>query len=329
MEELVGKLSALDVDASESLKVVAFFDDLSANGAGRDSLLRGAAVLAGATAGFERNGRIVRYLPSGQRLTGPADPSLRGDIAAAGDAVVWLERAGPAHANDGMIVERLAHAIRLLHARHEQPSWLAVAINIDASAEERLEALARLGISPGTEITLVATSPGEPAAGSHPVTVPTQFGMLQAQLAAAPDRPAATLPASTHAGFGRPTRADLAPASWADAVVAHRLTTTEDPQIHASDLGVLMPVLQAYRPGEPQADVEALKALNPPTAKLLRALVEAESVRAAATRLNLHHSTVQSKHKQLTERLGFDPRTLGGRARYVIAHLISRLEPDA
>ena len=40
MQELVGRLTALDPDASEALKVVAYFDALTASGVSLDGLLR-------------------------------------------------------------------------------------------------------------------------------------------------------------------------------------------------------------------------------------------------------------------------------------------------
>ena len=63
-------------------------------------------------------------------------------------------------------------------------------------------------------------------------------------------------------------------------------------------------------------------------AEVLRVLVEAESIRSAAVDLNLHHSTLQAKHRQLCDLLSYDPRTPGGRARYIIAEILHRLRPD-
>jgi len=56
MQDLLGRLTALDPDASETLKVVSYFDALVARSVGVESMLRGAALLSGATVGH-RDGR--------------------------------------------------------------------------------------------------------------------------------------------------------------------------------------------------------------------------------------------------------------------------------
>ena len=55
MQDLLGRLTALDPDASETLKVVTYFDALVARSVGVESMVRGAAVLSGATVG-QRDG---------------------------------------------------------------------------------------------------------------------------------------------------------------------------------------------------------------------------------------------------------------------------------
>ena len=76
MQELVGRLTALDPEASETLKVVSYFDTLVAGAVGLDSLLRGAAVLSGAVAGYAPPSsspvrRDVRIAPTGETLEKP------------------------------------------------------------------------------------------------------------------------------------------------------------------------------------------------------------------------------------------------------------------
>jgi hypothetical protein len=46
---------------------------------------------------------------------------------------------------------------------------------------------------------------------------------------------------------------------------------------------------------------------------------------AAATVLGVHHSTVQSRLTGAATALGYDPRTAGGRTRYVLARTLQRL----
>lgn len=49
-------------------------------------------------------------------------------------------------------------------------------------------------------------------------------------------------------------------------------------------------------------------------------------MRAAATALGMHHSTLQARHDALTTELGYDPRSLAGRARFQLARLLLRLQ---
>ena len=67
MRDLAVRLAALDADAGAALQVIAYFDGLVEGRAGLQSIVRGAAVLAGCPARLiddERRLRI-RVLPSG------------------------------------------------------------------------------------------------------------------------------------------------------------------------------------------------------------------------------------------------------------------------
>src|SRR5882757_10386161 len=95
MQQLVGRLTALDPEASATLKVVSYFDTLVGHEVGIETLLRGASVLSGCPAGFDP-GKVIaglRVSPAGQRL--PAGSLQHWPSAPAGPgAVVWLERSG-------------------------------------------------------------------------------------------------------------------------------------------------------------------------------------------------------------------------------------------
>lgn len=323
MDELIGRLSALDPGAGESLKVVAYFDALSVNGAGHDALLRAAAALSGAVAGSERRGRTIRFAPSGRKLSSSPELDRRLPVTAIGDGSVWLEREDLVQPGDEMIVERLAHAIALLDVRHDRSGGLALVIDASRTIEERSAELAQLRIEPGTRVRLIATAPDSPRTSGFSAVVPTRYGLLQAtlDLTGEPEQ-------VERAGIGLWVRADHAPDSWADAVIAYRLSTEDLPVLDAVDLGALLPLIRGYDHDTPHQDVAVLSSLDRGTAEVLRVLVEAESVRSAAVELHLHHSTAQAKHRQLTRLLGYDPRTTGGHARYIIAEVLRRLQPD-
>ncbi|MBD3753542.1 MAG: hypothetical protein IE935_14275, partial [Micrococcales bacterium] len=90
MQELVGRITALDPEASETLKVITYFDALVGAGAGIDALLRAAATLSGVTAGLEHRDRIRRRDASGRQVDG--DPVVTSPARDVPGGRVWLER---------------------------------------------------------------------------------------------------------------------------------------------------------------------------------------------------------------------------------------------
>ena len=69
MQQLVGRLTALDPEASATLKVVAYFDTLVGHEVGIETLLRGASVLSGCPVGFDPGKSAgLRVSPAGHRL---------------------------------------------------------------------------------------------------------------------------------------------------------------------------------------------------------------------------------------------------------------------
>ncbi len=321
MRELVGKLSALDPEASETLKVVSFFDALTTNRVGLAGLLRSAAVLADAVAGAEREGRVSRFDPAGLRLPDVAPrPDAGYPRRAFGEGAVWIEREGAPHANDEMILERLAFAVGLLDAQNGTPGGLSVALDASRSIEDRIAALSRLRIMPDARVRIVATAAGDAHVGSTTTVMPTRYGLLQATLDV--DGSVESIPP---AGLGPWVRADDAPESWEGAVIAYRLHTPSTPVVDAHELGAMLALIRGYDATEPHSDVRALEALDRRTSETLRALVESESIRSAAAELAMHHSTLQAKHEALTELLGYDPRTVNGRMRYIAAEMLRRL----
>jgi hypothetical protein len=319
MQELVGRLTALDPEASDALKVVSYFDALVAAGVGLDGLLRGAAALSGVVAGADRRARIIRRGPDGQSQPG-TEPFPRSPERACSAGTVWLERVGTRHANDEMIVERLALALDLIEARHNPVSSLETVIDPTCTVTERTTALARLRVEPGSRIRIIATRSDAPAGDAYSAAVPTHYGILRATLCRA-----ASPPPSKPAGLGPWVRADHAPESWDGAMIALRLTDSTDPVVDATDLGAMLLLARVHDPETPHDDIRALARLDARSVQVLRALVEADSVRAAAAALGMHHSTLQARHEALTHELGYDPRTAAGKIRYAAAEFLLRL----
>ncbi len=118
VKELAGRLAALDPDAGAAVRVIAYFDRLTDSHAGLETIVRGAAVLAGCAARLVDVDRRVqlRVEPDGRRHDDalPLDPGwLKASVVVDGPGALWLERSGPAGAVDAMVLERAAAAARV------------------------------------------------------------------------------------------------------------------------------------------------------------------------------------------------------------------------
>ncbi|MBW9095444.1 hypothetical protein JNB62_17315 [Microbacterium jejuense] len=330
MKELVGRLSALDPEASETLKVIAYFDALVDGRVGTDGMLRGAAVLTGATIGHVAAGRTGkgRRIGSDGSESPPGDPGRWPVVSSADGSVVWLEREGSPHANDAMVLERLAIALSIQSARLDTaaPTRRAVEVllSADATDEDRDEASARLslGAHPVIHAVAVPTSLRLERPLAHAV-VATRFGIARAVLAPDDDPPAA------RAGIGiaaaSPTEVRE---SWRSALVALRLTDRDEPVVRAAELGALLPLAEAedHRPA-PHPDAVVIDALlrTTWTEGMLRALAAGASRRSLAAGAGVHHSTMGARIDELPGLLGYDPSTPRGRTRLDVALMLHRL----
>ncbi|MCO8277943.1 hypothetical protein M1L60_45965, partial [Actinoplanes sp. TRM 88003] len=86
MKDLAVRLAALDPDAGAALRVIAYFDRLAETRAGLQTIVRGAAVLAGCPARLVDEARRiqVRVQPDGSTATGAAATGAAATGAAAG-----------------------------------------------------------------------------------------------------------------------------------------------------------------------------------------------------------------------------------------------------
>jgi len=328
MQELVGRLTALDPQASETLKVVSYFDTLVGGGVGLDSLLRGAAVLTGTAAGYaaSKGGRSLRVGPGGDQLvmTDAAASDWPSRETSDGSRV-WLERDGAAHANDAMVLERLALAVAITTARRSNTSDAAVEVVVSAGASSAERAVAaaklRLDAAPAIRVVVLGAEGPSPIEGPTSV-VATSRGLARVVLVVGEVR----VPAGVRAGIGVAGAADRLPSSFASALIALRLGTSVEPVVDAAELGALLFVAEAAdRHDEPHPDAAALAALDARGRSVLDAVADAGSVRAAASDLGMHHSSVQARLDALAEVLGYDPRTPAGRTRYALARALAAL----
>lgn len=336
MQELVGRLTAVDAEATETLKVIAYFDALVNGHATTEVLLRGAAILSGCAAGQTVGGKTMRVDATGARaVASPGDwPSRSFEDG----GVVWIERTGPAHANDEMILERLAIAAGIAYERTSPAAAsrraLQTIIDDQASAEARSDAAKRLHLDVRARYRIVATpdaDPGVPTGRAPVVVVGTPYGPVRATLADDSDDAGGEgeKPSRPRAGIGIPTSPVSLPESWASALVALRLSSTREPVVDAAELGALLSLARvADEAPDGMPDVEALSdlvAAQPGAAALLDAIATTDSLRAASVETGLHHSTVQARAGQYSDMLGFDIRSPRGKVRLSLALALHRL----
>lgn len=331
MQELLGRISALDPEASVSLRVIACFDELVVGNVNTRGLLSAAASLAGCTAGFCQDlpPRTVRVTPRGELAEGralpPPDSSIRCD-----GLTVWLEREGPAHANDTIILERLALAVRIRHGRGRQDAddrrELGLLLDRSVPVEERRTAAARLNLATGAKYRVLA-APLFAVWAEHPTgaedVVATPYGPIHALVV--PQDRAST--GASPSGIGFATTVEHLHRSFRTAVVALQLCAPPaTPCVLADRYGGVIELLADAPLDADLPDVDSLDevmghAWGPAT---LDALVRAGSVRQAARLAGVHHSTLQTRLDAITEVVGFDPFDGIGRTRLGIAYLVWR-----
>lgn len=324
MRDLTARLSALDPVAGDALRVIAYFDSLVEGRAGLQAVVRGAAVLSGSPARLvdPAHRLVVRVLPDGTVTPSTGEPDAAWISAAVlpdGGARLWLERPGPGGPVEAMIVERAAGAARSVLDRTRGP---VRTVDDDASLEcvldpgtpeaDRLRAARRLGLAETAAVRVLALPDG----GARVVAD-------------------GAVPAGLRAGVGPAvTVADL-PGSHAAARLALRLTaegTEEDPGprvVHAERMGglaVLARTVSASTPPEPDVlAVDRAAAAGPWVLAVLDAVSAAVSLRAAATTLHVHHSTLQDRLEHAERLLGWTVGDPEGRLRLALALALRRL----
>ncbi|MFL1442216.1 helix-turn-helix domain-containing protein [Nocardiopsis protaetiae] len=300
MRELLGRISALDPQAGDAVKVITYFDRL--HGTGLEPLVRGAAALSGHPAALTDPARALslRALPDG-RLTRtplpPPDPAWP-TATAAGTALLWLETPAPTGPVLDMVLERAAVAVcdHLERSPAPAPPLAALLTDPGRGEDERLAAAHRAGLGPTARRAALAPHRG-------PVRL----------LAPGED------PGTDRAGLGPAMPIADLPASLADARRALRFTARgegADPGprlVRAEHLGALLPLADTVAPGDaPPRDVAAL-----------------DRVARTSTALGLHHSTAQQGLERVERLLGWSVRTVPGRLRLQVALHVRRLHlPD-
>ncbi|MCD0449785.1 helix-turn-helix domain-containing protein [Actinocorallia sp. API 0066] len=322
MKDLTVRLDALDPQAGAALRVIAYFDELVAHGAGLQAIVRAAAVLGAAPAGLVDEARRVRVRVGpdgvpGEPLASP-DPAWPRASVGSGGGVLWLERAGQARPVDAMILERAGAAVTaVLDRTRGRASADAASVEtlLDPAAAPQARAVAarRLRLPERGRLRAVAFHGGRP-------------GVLKEGEA---------VPEGMRAGIGTAGPLAELPASWESARLALRLTAGGGPDdpgprvVAADEAGGLLVLARAVTAETPRVpDVGALDraALAAPwMLATLDAVAAASSHRAAATALLIHHSTLQERVTQAEKLLGWPLGTAAGRLRLSLALALRRL----
>lgn len=321
MHDLAQRLAAVDPQASTAVRVISHFDTLIASRAGLQSIVRGAATLAGCPARLTDPARrlTVRVLADGVAAppeTDP-DPAWPSTPVTADGADLWLETTTPTGTVEAVVLERAAAAAqtvleRTRSSRHDDPASVELLLDADATEADRLIAARRLGLPAQARVVALAGGDVRVVAGD------------------------AAVPAGRRAGVGPCVPVSQLPESGRLARLALRLTaegTEDDPGprlVHADGLGalgVLIHAADSQQQQPPIPDVGALEhaaAAAPWVLATLDAVAGAASLRDAARALRLHHSTLQDRLTHAQALLGWDVRHPQGKLRLQLALALRR-----
>ncbi|MFG1696583.1 PucR family transcriptional regulator [Nonomuraea sp. NPDC049309] len=192
MQGLLLRLSTLDADAESAVRVIAYFDSLVRDHVAVPTLLTATARLAQCPVGLydAATGRRTRATPDGR--TGP--PGTAPDTApgtatgegvlvrrlACGLGAVWIEREGPPHGLDEIVLERYAAAAEVTLERAaalvragQDPALVELVLSAETGETERARALRLLGFDPAAPLCALAVAP--PAQG-HGRSRPPEAG---------------------------------------------------------------------------------------------------------------------------------------------------------
>ncbi|MBO2457730.1 helix-turn-helix domain-containing protein [Actinomadura violacea] len=340
MKGLLLRLSGLDADAENAVRVIGFFDRLIAGRAAPHALVRATAALAECPAGLADPARGISLRSEPGAAAG--ERSVR-EFAETG--LVWLERTGAPLPLDDIVLERFAFAAALLLERdrdeRDDAALAGLAVSADAAEAERSRALRALRFEPAAplhalavagDVAAVLAALGRDARAASPGPVHT---VLAREVPADLEH---RTPGGTRIGIGPALPGVRAPESWRQARSALRFTTLGEglPAVVRHDrLGGLAAIAARLRPEDiaQVADVAALDRLagEPHGGDVLDVLVAfcaTGSTRKAAARVHRHHSTIAARLAHAERRLGFSFHAPGGRLRLDLALLLRHLRDE-
>jgi hypothetical protein len=329
MRGLLLRLSALDADAENAVRVIGFFDRLITERAGLDTLVRSTSELAGCPVGLHAPGQglCLRADAGGAVTAGPV-PSRAAVRSLEGGVEVWVAREGKPAPLDDMLLERfaIAAAVLLEHSSVPlpelgDPALVELVLSESVGTAERCRALHLLGIGATAPLRVLAAT-GEVAGRS------VVLGKVRAVLTT--DVPDAV---DGRLGVGPVLPAVEAVKSWRAARTALLYTSDGEPVVRWERLGSLALLAEQLDRAAIAAlpDVRALDRLadEPGMITALDALCATGSVRQAAAALHRHHSTMTARLARAESTLGFEIDSAAGRFRLHLALMVRRLRENA
>lgn len=344
METLARRLSQLDPHAEGGLRVVMFFDTLMRRRVSLPALARAAAGLAECGIGIRLHGtsREIRMAPDGRPAPAPPPPpSTTAPVTLDEEEIgtVWLERPGRPGPLDELTLDRLAIAVAAVVERSgpartimADPALVELAVSASSDDAARSRALRLMGFDADLPVRAVAARSPVPLNEVARLLCPARpvkaapLGDVGVILATGVDR--AALPAGVRAGVGGAGRPER---SWGQARTALRFASARDPLVCYDDLGSLALLAEVPRAvAQDNADVAAvaLMAADTDLLETLEAYCATGSLRQAAERLHLHHSSVARRLEHIERTLGLSLSEPSGLMRASLAVTAWRLLDD-
>jgi len=339
MEGLLRRLSSDGSEAENALRVIAFFDRLVEARGGIEELVRSSARLIGAPAGFGSDADLYTIGFNDRGRTVPGAPPQNAVVKPVTvDAVsygwVWIDGSSENVFLVELVAERMAMAAATILSRAssgaqtEQSTALERVLSVDLPREERLSAARLLGFRPEWNVRVAALQTTKSLssitkelgswASTHGLkaSAPQLHDKLVVALVHDPG-PGMSVPSPSFAALtalgSRQALGDAA-ASFETARQALQLTSELlGPRfIDYESLGPLTH-LSALSPDQAEETVLVKKLTflarsETGTAELLAldAFCQCRSLRTAAAKLNLHHSSLANRLKNASRKLELD-----------------------
>ncbi|MBJ8347119.1 helix-turn-helix domain-containing protein [Antrihabitans sp. YC2-6] len=327
------RLGELDASSANLVRVIDYFDALIRHGADTAAMMRASAALADCVVGMDVTGwpgagREPRRCDTRGKWSPQPQlaPSSIKDVVI-DDAVVgnvWIERPGPTLPLDDMLVDRMAltAAILLQPRRALTPAEHTVNLLFPMDDLAVLTSCAGLGIDPDATVRIVVyatdaelSCPSDAIAGKAlPITVDDEVLLPVTDHSSITTRVA-------HVGISLPAAASKAHRYLGTARFARSHASDSVPIVDAVELGALNLLAADHNlPHEAIPDLVRARTLGETEfgselVATLRIYLQSGTLRTAADRMHLHHSSVAHRLTKLSQHFGFSVDSIENRAR--------------